>query len=117
MADAGRLEQALSNLVANAIRFTPPSGHVRVAAVPLPLAIRIDVVDSGIGLAADEQARVFDRFYKQDGSRSRGGSGLGLSVVRAIADAHGGTATVHSTPGQGSTFSLTLPDGHVPPAS
>ncbi len=116
-ADAGRLEQALSNLVANAIRFTPPSGHVRVAAVPLPLAIRIDVVDSGIGLAADEQARVFDRFYKQDGSRSRGGSGLGLSVVRAIADAHGGTATVHSTPGQGSTFSLTLPDGHVPPAS
>jgi two-component system OmpR family sensor kinase len=108
-ADAGRLEQALSNLVANAIRFTPASGTVRVSAMALPHATRIDVVDSGIGLSADDQARVFDRFYKQDGSRSRGGSGLGLSIVRAIAGAHGGTATVHSTPGQGSTFSLMLP--------
>jgi two-component system OmpR family sensor kinase len=116
-ADAGRLEQALSNLVANAIRFTPASGTVRVAAMALPHATRIDVVDSGIGLSADDQARVFDRFYKQDGSRSRGGSGLGLSIVRAIAGAHGGTATVHSTPGQGSTFSLTFPTTHVPPAS
>jgi two-component system OmpR family sensor kinase len=116
-ADAGRLEQALSNLVANAIRFTPASGTVRVSAMALPHATRIDVVDSGIGLSADDQARVFDRFYKQDGSRSRGGSGLGLSIVRAIADAHGGTATVHSTPGQGSTFSLTFPATNVPAAS
>ncbi|WP_291988477.1 HAMP domain-containing sensor histidine kinase [Luteitalea sp.] len=109
-ADPGRLEQALSNLVGNALRFTPAGGEVRVSAHPLPTGgVRIDVTDTGVGLSVDDQARVFDRFYKQDASRSRSGTGLGLSIVRAIAEAHGGTATVVSTPGRGSTFSVALP--------
>ena len=109
-ADPGRLEQALSNLVANALRFTPRGGEVRVSAhALLDGSTRLDVTDTGVGLSGEDQARVFDRFYKQDGSRSRGGTGLGLSIVRAIAGAHGGTATVRSTPGEGSTFSVTIP--------
>lgn len=109
-ADAGRLEQALSNLVANAIRFTPAGGEVRVSAhALLDGSTKVDVSDTGVGLSVEEQARVFDRFYKQDGSRSRGGTGLGLSIVRAIAEAHGGEASVHSAPGKGSTFSVTIP--------
>ena len=109
-ADAGRLEQAISNLVGNALRFTPAGGEVAISAHGLPTGgVRIDVSDTGVGLSAEDQARVFDRFYKQDASRSRTGTGLGLSIVRAIAEAHGGSATVRSTPGQGSTFSVTIP--------
>ena len=78
--------------------------------------VRLDVSDTGVGLSAEDQARVFERFYKQDASRSRGGTGLGLSIVRAIAEAHGGTATVRSTPGHGSTFSVTIPPDAHPPA-
>lgn len=113
VADAGRLEQALSNLVANAIRFTPAGGTVRLTVHAMPTGVRIDVADTGAGLTRDEQARVFDRFYKQDASRSRGGTGLGLSIVRAIAEAHGGAASVLSAPGRGSTFSLTIPDARA----
>jgi signal transduction histidine kinase len=110
MADPGRLEQALSNLVANAIRFTPDGGEVRLSAHALPSGdIRLHVADTGVGLSAADQARVFERFFKQDVSRSRGGTGLGLSIVRAIAHAHGGQATVASTPGHGSTFSVAIP--------
>jgi two-component system OmpR family sensor kinase len=109
-ADPGRLEQALSNLVSNAIRFTPPGGQVRLSAHAMPGGVtRFDVSDTGVGLSSEQQARVFDRFYKQDASRSRTGTGLGLSIVRAIAEAHGGHATVGSIPGQGSTFSITIP--------
>ena len=108
-ADAGRIEQALSNLIANALRFTPEGGDVRVSAQVLDGAVRLDVADSGVGLSGEDQARVFDRFFKQDASRSRGGTGLGLAIVRAIAEAHGGQATVRSTSGEGSTFSVVLP--------
>ena len=108
-ADAGRLEQALSNLVANALRFTPAGGQVRVSAHEVAEGVRFDVADTGVGLSSEDHERVFDRFFKQDASRSRGGTGLGLSIVRAIAEAHGGAATVRSTPGQGSTFSVTVP--------
>jgi signal transduction histidine kinase len=108
-ADVGRLEQALSNLIANALRFTPVGGEVRVRAEAEGQGLRFDVTDDGPGLSPEEQVRVFDRFYKQDASRSRGGTGLGLSIVRAIAEAHGGTATVTSTPGHGSTFTVSIP--------
>lgn len=108
-ADSGRLEQALSNLVGNAIRFTPAGGHVALSAHELPTGgVRFDVADTGSGLSLDQQARVFDRFYMQDASRSRTGTGLGLSIVRAIAEAHGGQALVRSTPGHGSTFSVSI---------
>ena len=108
-ADPGRLEQALSNLIANALRFTPDRGAVDVAAHADGDMVHLEVTDSGVGLSPDQQARVFERFYKQDASRSRGGTGLGLSIVRAIAEAHGGTASVRSTPGQGSTFAISAP--------
>jgi len=74
---------------------------------------RFHVADTGVGLSADECARVFDRFYKHDGSRSRGGTGLGLSIVRAIAQAHGGDVHVTSTPGNGSTFSILIADSRA----
>lgn len=112
VADAGRLEQALSNLVANALRFTSSGGEVRVSAHAVDGSVRFDVADTGVGLSPDDAARVFDRFYRQDRSRSRGGTGLGLSIVRAIAEAHGGDATVTSSPGEGSTFSVRIPSAH-----
>ena len=108
-ADVGRLEQALSNLVANALRFTPEGGEVRVTASTLAEGVCLEVSDTGVGLSPESQTRVFDRFFKQDTSRSRGGTGLGLSIVRAIAEAHGGTASVVSTPGEGSTFRIVIP--------
>ncbi len=104
--DAGRIEQALSNLVANAVRFTPSGGSVRVRAASTPTGTRFEVADTGAGLAPEQQARIFDRFYKQDGSRAGGGTGLGLAIVRAVAEAHGGSASVTSTPGAGSTFTV-----------
>ncbi len=107
--DAGRLEQALSNLVSNALRFTPPGGRVRVEASQDADELLLSVSDTGPGLTDAQQSRVFDRFYKADVSRSTDGTGLGLSIVRAIIEAHGGTAAVHSEKGQGSTFVLRLP--------
>lgn len=109
--DAGRLEQALSNLVANALRFTPPGGHVRVEAREEAGQLLLSVHDTGPGLTAAQQVLVFERFYKADPSRSTDGTGLGLSIVRAIVEAHGGTVAVHSEEGQGSTFTLRLPLG------
>jgi two-component system, OmpR family, sensor kinase len=107
--DPGRLEQALSNLVANALRFSEPGGTVRVDARREGATVVISVQDAGPGLTQEQQAQVFERFYKADPARSAEGTGLGLSIVRAIAEAHGGRVSVDSTPGQGSTFSLHLP--------
>ena len=108
--DPVRIEQALSNLVVNALKFTPRGGEIRLSAHRLPTGrMQFDVADTGVGLAAEDHARVFDRFYKQDPSRSRSGTGLGLSIVRAIAEAHGGEARVQSLPGSGSTFSIVIP--------
>lgn len=107
--DAGRLEQALSNLVSNALRFTPPGGKVRVSANREGDELVVLVRDTGPGLSADLQARVFERFYKADASRSAEGTGLGLSIVRAIVEGHGGTVSLHSVEGQGTTFTVRLP--------
>ena len=107
--DAGRLEQALSNLVSNALRFTPAGGRVRVEARQQDGATLLAVQDTGPGLSPEQASRVFERFYKADASRSDEGTGLGLSIVRAIVEAHGGTVDVESGEGQGSTFVLRLP--------
>ena len=110
-ADPIRLRQAVGNLVANAIRHTPAGGRVTVSARTEADAQVIDVADTGPGLSAAEQALVFERFWRAEKSRSRqtGGSGLGLSIVRKLAEAHGGSATVRSAPGEGATFTLRLP--------
>ncbi|MGZ8726493.1 MAG: sensor histidine kinase, partial [Aeromicrobium sp.] len=112
--DEQRLHQAITNLLANASRHTPPGTVVTVAlAVATQRAgdeVVIHVHDNGPGIPAELQGRVFERFTRGDSARTResGGAGLGMSLVHAIAVAHGGTATVESAPGD-TTFSLTLP--------
>ncbi|BCS32797.1 hypothetical protein TBR22_A20190 [Luteitalea sp. TBR-22] len=108
--DPHRLEQAIDNLVANALRYTPSGGTVRMAASATAEAIVVTVSDTGPGIPTEHLAHVFDRFYKADPSRAatRQGSGLGLSIVRAIVVRHGGTVTVASCPGE-TTFTLRLP--------
>jgi two-component system sensor histidine kinase BaeS len=112
-ADPVRLRQAIGNLVSNAIRHTPAGGRVTVTTRTDGTAQVIDVADTGPGLSAAEQAMVFERFWRAEKSRSRqtGGSGLGLSIVRKLIEAHGGTASVRSEPGAGATFTLRLPRG------
>jgi two-component system, OmpR family, sensor histidine kinase BaeS len=106
-ADPVRLRQLLGNLVTNAIRYTPAGGTVTVHA----RGSTISVHDTGIGIDPGNLPRIFDRFWRADTSRSRatGGSGLGLPIARKLAEAHGGTLTVESTPGAGTTFTVTLP--------
>ncbi|MFI1993732.1 ATP-binding protein [Actinoplanes sp. NPDC020271] len=106
-ADPERLRQILGNLLSNAIRHTPPGGTVTLR----PLPNGAEVADTGSGIAPDDLPRIFDRFWRADSSRSRstGGSGLGLAISRKLARAHGGDLTVHSVPGAGTVFTLTLP--------
>ncbi|GAA2698507.1 sensor histidine kinase [Actinoplanes palleronii] len=110
-ADPIRLRQAVGNLITNAIRHTPAGGHVNILSGTADGLLRIDVRDTGPGLPLDQQALVFERFWRAEKSRSRqtGGSGLGLSIVRKLAEAHGGSASVSSTPGEGATFTVHLP--------
>lgn len=100
--DPDRIEQAIDNLVANALRHTPPGGTVEVGAKAAGDAIVLSVVDSGDGIPPEHIRNVFDRFYKSDASRAAGsgGSGLGLSITKAIVERHGGTIGVSSVPGR-----------------
>jgi signal transduction histidine kinase len=110
--DAVRLRQVLHNLLANALRHTPAGGTVTVASAATAAALTITIRDSGEGIAPEHLPHLFDRFYRADRARARdtGGAGLGLAIVRAIVQAHGGTVTAHSAGmGQGSTFVVTLP--------
>ncbi len=108
LADSERIAVVLSNLVANAIRHTPEGGSITLTAVNQDQTVRLEVTDTGEGIAPEQQRAVFDKFYRVPGARS-GASGLGLSVVREIVAAHGGEVGVDSTPGQGSRFWFTLP--------
>jgi len=108
-ANRNRLQLLLSNLLDNALKYTPNGGRVEIAADFLPDLVRITVRDTGIGIDADDLPRIWDRLYRADKSRSQRGLGLGLSLVKAFVDAHGGTATVTSQPGQGSVFTVTFP--------
>jgi two-component system sensor histidine kinase BaeS len=110
-ADPVRLRQALGNLVANAVRYTPAGGEVVVALRQEQDNAVLEVRDTGTGIAPDDLPHVFDRFWRADKSRSRstGGSGLGLAITRHLVEAHGGTVSVTSTLGAGSTFRISLP--------
>ncbi len=108
--DRRRLQRALANLLDNAIKYTPEGGNVAVRLVASPDGVEIAVQDTGPGIPAEEQPRVFERFYRGDRSRHHPGNGLGLSLARATAHAHGGDIRLASEPGRGSTFSLWLPD-------
>jgi signal transduction histidine kinase len=107
--DRARLRQALANLLDNAIKYTPSGGHVKMMAVGRPGIVAIEVHDDGPGIPQDDQPRIFDRLYRADQSRSQPGLGLGLSLVRAIVRAHGGSISLVSAPGQGSKFRIELP--------
>jgi len=111
--DDTRLRQALGNLVRNALVHTPPETPIEVAVGTENGLAHVTVSDHGPGLGADDAKRVFEPFYRADPSRSRysGGVGLGLSIVAAVAGAHGGQATAKETPGGGATFELELPSG------
>jgi two-component system sensor histidine kinase BaeS len=111
--DAARIGQILRNLLANAIVHTPAGGDVRVLAEARDGAAWLEVRDSGVGLTPDQQAHVFDRFWRADASRARdgggAGSGLGLAIVRQLVTLHGGAVSVESTPGAGARFRVALP--------
>lgn len=110
--DPRRVGQVLDNLLVNALRHTPRGGSVRLSALTVGDTVEISVADSGGGISPDQLPHVFERFYRGDTARDRGraGSGLGLTISRAIADAHQGSLVADSAgPGRGSTFTLTLP--------
>lgn len=109
--DADKLQQALTNLVANGVRHTPAGGRVRVTAVWEKQTVHLSVIDSGPGIPAADLAYVFNRFWRSDKSRSRhsGGSGLGLAIVKQIAELHHGTVTAVSPNNTGAIFTISLP--------
>ena len=107
--DRNRMRQVLANLVDNAVKYTPTGGRVTLAAARADSQVRITVRDTGPGIPAHEIDRIWDRLYRGDTSRSERGLGLGLSLVRAIVRAHGGSVDVHSEPGQGTEFTVSLP--------
>ncbi|MGB3955305.1 MAG: ATP-binding protein [Brooklawnia sp.] len=112
VADPQRVGQIMENLLENALRHTPAGGMVKVDAQSARGEVTISVTDTGDGLTGDQLDRVFDRFYRTDTSRARdvGGSGIGLTISRSLAQAHGGSLTATSPgPGRGSTFILVLP--------
>jgi signal transduction histidine kinase len=109
--DAKRVGQILTNLLSNAHKYTPPGGCITVTAEGEAGRVRIDVHDTGIGLSPEDQARLFTKFFRAQHAMTRevGGTGLGLAITRSLVELHGGAIAVTSTPGQGSTFSVTLP--------
>ncbi len=109
--DEIRLRQVIDNLVSNAIKYSPKGGEVRISGTFDDKSVTISVTDQGVGLPEDEQERIFERFYRVDSALSRKtqGTGLGLYLARAVIEAHGGTISVKSQPGKGSTFWFTLP--------
>ena len=109
--DAARLRQVAANLISNALEHTSATTPVHVRVARSDGTATLEVADEGPGLAPEDAARVFDRFFRVDESRSRddGGSGLGLSIVAAIAHAHGGSVAVETAPGAGARFIVTLP--------
>ncbi|GAA3059121.1 ATP-binding protein [Kitasatospora albolonga] len=122
----GQLAAALGNLVENAVNYSPPRTRVAIATRRISSAaalgeadgelIEISVTDQGIGISETDRERIFERFYRVDPARSRatGGTGLGLSIVKHVAASHGGTVSVWSVEGQGSTFTVRLPAGKPP---
>lgn len=108
-ADADLLRQVWTNLVHNAVKFTPPGGRIRVNVRAEGSGAVVEVADTGVGIASTDLPHVFERFYRADKARGVGGNGLGLALAKRIVDLHAGRITVASTPGQGTTFTVHLP--------
>ncbi len=109
--DRGRLTQVLDNLISNALKFTPEGGHVEVRTTAAHGAVVLEVTDSGMGVPAAEQSRLFERFFRAASATEQAipGTGLGLAIVKAIVEAHRGSIAVDSAPGEGTTFRVELP--------
>jgi two-component system sensor histidine kinase BaeS len=107
--DAARLQQVLSNLVSNAVRHTPPGGLVAASVAAEDGVVRVDVRDTGSGIAPDELPRVFERFYRGREEDGPEGAGLGLAVSKELVEAMGGTVDAASVVGEGSCFTVRLP--------
>jgi signal transduction histidine kinase len=107
--DRDRIRQVASILLDNAVKYTAEGGKVTVRVRETNGWAELEVSDTGVGIPEDQLPLIFERFYRADPSRTAGGAGLGLSIARQIAEAHGGTIEVESTPGEGSTFTLLLP--------
>ena len=114
-----QLALAVGNLVANAVSYSSQGSRVAVSARAVADRVEVSVADEGIGIPEEEQARIFERFYRLDPARQRstGGTGLGLSIVKHVAASHGGDVRVQSAPGLGSTFVLSLPARTMPIAA
>ncbi len=115
--DRERLEQMLWNLLENATQYTPEGGKVEIRLLEVDGMARVEVEDTGIGIPPEEQAHVFDRFYRGDSARAARaeGAGLGLAIVKHVAESHGGSVSVLSEPGKGTTFAVEVPatNGHT----
>lgn len=115
--DPVRMRQAFANLFDNAVKYTPPGGEVLVSCQVLKderaKCVRVVIRDSGIGIPGEEQTRIWERLFRGDRSRSQRGLGLGLSLVKAVVEAHGGSAAVRSEPDHGAEFTVTLPAGNA----
>jgi signal transduction histidine kinase len=109
MGDRTRLEQVAANLIDNALKYTPPGGRVEVEIDTDETSAMLRVRDTGSGIPAAEMPRIFDRLFRGDTSRAERGLGLGLSLVKAVVEAHGGTVGVDSEPGRGALFTVRLP--------
>jgi heavy metal sensor kinase len=107
--DSRMIQRMLANLLDNAIKYTPSGGSVTVSVAEIDAQVVISIKDTGIGISPKDLPHIFERFYRCDQSRSQAGIGLGLSLARVIARAHGGDITATSTPNQGSTFAIGLP--------
>jgi NtrC-family two-component system sensor histidine kinase KinB len=110
-ADATKVSWVLTNLISNALRYADRGGHIRVSAEQLAPYVHLYVSDDGPGIPFEEQSRIFDKFVQIKSDKALGGTGLGLTICKEIVRAHGGTIWVDSTPGEGSTFTFTLPTG------
>jgi len=111
MADRSQIERVFINILSNAIKFTPSNGKVTIKMNATDDHIRTDIIDTGIGIAKEDLSMVFDEFYRADNpiNRAQRGSGLGLSLVKKIMEAHKGEIWATSEPNKGTTFSFTLP--------
>lgn len=112
--DPRRIEEVIMNLVGNALKYTGAGGRITVTLLASPDEARVEVQDTGIGIASKDQKHLFEAYYQVPSSqtRERGGAGLGLSISKTIVEAHGGAIGVKSEPGKGSTFWFTLPLEH-----
>jgi signal transduction histidine kinase len=113
MADTQKIQRVLSNLLDNAIKYTPQGGSIHISATGTGREVRVALDDTGIGIPGPELPHIFDRFFRGERSRSEPGSGLGLSLARALVAAHRGSIAVTSTPGEGTQILVTLPKAQL----